>query len=148
MKVVERIEMVNVTVAGVTHTLTVESASELRDQLNDALEVRSLPAVEKVVVDTVCELFHVRRCDIFSRRRDEWICHPRAVAIYLLAQDHALTQSRIAALFMRDHGTVRHALVRVSNRLETDKAARADVTQLRATIAARLDKITTMQEAA
>jgi chromosomal replication initiation ATPase DnaA len=144
---VRRREVIDVDVAGMTLNLTPEDARHLRDRLDVVLGLRHAGAVEKAVLEAVAEHYKVEVSDLAGVTRPEWVVQPRHVAMFLMRVDHALLNTRIAAVFDRDHGTVTNAVRRVHDRIATNHAdIKRDLAAIRAAIAATLKQ--QQQEAA
>ncbi|MCH7226310.1 chromosomal replication initiator protein DnaA [Haloferula sp. A504] len=89
----------------------------------------SIDAIQRMVA----ERFDMRLADMASRRRPASIAGPRQIAMYL---SRRLTKSSLMeigeAFGGRDHGTVIHAVRKVTERIETDIEIRSQVAQIEA----------------
>ena len=89
----------------------------------------SIDAIQRMVA----ERFDMRLADMASRRRPASIAGPRQIAMYL---SRRLTKSSLMeigeAFGGRDHGTVIHAVRKVTERIETDVEIRSQVAQIEA----------------
>ncbi len=92
---------------------------------------------KQVTIDSiqrlVAERFDMRLADMASRRRPASIAGPRQIAMYL---SRRLTKSSLMeigeAFGGRDHGTVIHAVRKVTARIDTDPEVRIQVSQIEA----------------
>lgn len=81
----------------------------------------------------VAERFDMRLADMSSRRRPASIAGPRQIAMYLSRRMTKCSLMEIGEAFGgRDHGTVIHAVRKVTARIETDPEIRSQVAQLEA----------------
>ncbi|HEV8695813.1 MAG TPA: helix-turn-helix domain-containing protein, partial [Lysobacter sp.] len=75
--------------------------------------------VEDIVLELVCQEFHVSKADIFSRERSARVFWPRFVAMQLVHEITQSGQSEIGRFFGRDHGSVANALRQLKARMDT-----------------------------
>ena len=104
----------------------------LRDLLREETGKQvNVDAIQRAVADH----FDVRLADMTSRRRPASIAFPRQVAMYL---SRTLTKQSLMeigeAFGGRDHGTVIHAVKRITAQMETDPATRDAVGVIEASL--------------
>jgi chromosomal replication initiator protein len=91
----------------------------------------------QVTIDTiqrlVAERFDIRLADMASRRRPASIAGPRQIAMYLSRRLTRNSLMEIGEAFGgRDHGTVIHAVRKVTALIETDPRVRNEILQIEA----------------
>lgn len=87
-------------------------------------------AVVEAVIDTVCKAHALTETQLLSKPRPEHVAWPRQIAMTLAHWLSDLTQPEIAVRFRRDHQTVRWAVRRVRDRVETNAKDAAQVNEL------------------
>jgi chromosomal replication initiator protein len=113
----------------VNRPITLESAQEL---LADLLRASDRRVTIDDIQKRVAEHFNVKVSDMSSSRRSRSVARPRQVAMYLAKQLTSRSLPEIGRKFGgRDHTTVMHAVKRVEELAEADKAMAEDVDLLR-----------------
>lgn len=87
-------------------------------------------AMVEAVIDTVCKANALTETQLLSKPRPEHLAWPRQIAMTLAHWLSDLTQPEIAVRFRRDHQTVRWAVRRVRDRVETSPKDAAQVNEL------------------
>ncbi len=87
------------------------------------------------IMATVCSYFSVRMDDLTGKRRDREIALPRQVAMFLIRENTDCSLVHIGQLFGgRDHTTVLHGCMKITEDLKSDASLRTKVADLRKTI--------------
>ncbi len=105
--------------------LTLEAASRhVADLLQD--ETKTMVTIEGVQRE-VSNTFDIRVADMTSKRRPASIAFPRQIAMFLCRSMTKASLKEIGEAFNRDHGTVIHAVKRVTRELEKDESLQARI---------------------
>jgi chromosomal replication initiator protein len=109
--------------------ITLESAQEL---LHDLLRSNERRVTIDEIQKKVAEHFNVKMGDMVSARRARAVARPRQVAMYLAKQLTPRSLPEIGRKFGgRDHTTVMHAVKKIEELTEIDRALAEDVELLR-----------------
>ena len=99
---------------------------------------RATVPMPSVILDAVALITGISVDALTSKRRERQVAYARHLAMYLLRDLAQQSYAQIGRLLGgRDHTTVLHGYRRVSEMLESDPDVRRDLTEIRATIAAR-----------
>jgi len=83
------------------------------------------------IIPTVSQYYEIPRSDLVGPSRRQPLARQRQVAMYLCREHTGLSLPRIGAAFGgRDHTTVMHAVEKITNLLQTDKAIYDQVTAI------------------
>ena len=109
--------------------VTLESAQEV---LHDLLRANDRRVTIDEIQKRVAEHYNIRLADMHSARRSRAVARPRQVAMYLAKQLTPRSLPEIGRKFGgRDHTTVMHAVRRIEELLQTDRALAEDLDLLR-----------------
>jgi len=73
------------------------------------LEIRPSPsATTEQIIAEVCEKYRVKRKDLLSPIRSQFVMPARFEAIYRIREEKALSWAQIGRIFNRDHTTILH----------------------------------------
>jgi len=109
--------------------ITLESA---QDVLHDLLRANDRRVTIEEIQKRVAEHFNIRLADMHSARRARAVARPRQVAMYLSKQLTPRSLPEIGRKFGgRDHTTVMHAVRKIEELIEADKAMAEDLELLR-----------------
>lgn len=91
---------------------------------------------EKVALikSEVANWFGIKPHVLYSRIRPEHIAWPRQIAMNFAAEYSGVGLVSVGAMFGRDHGTIIHAMKRVSDRCHTEPATEQNIEALRSRI--------------
>lgn len=84
------------------------------------------------VIGLCCWHFNVSLEEMTRRCREETLTYIRQVTIYLLFRRTKLSRREIAKLVGRDHSTIRHSILTIIDRMDTDSYVREEVERLNA----------------
>ena len=113
----------------VGRAITLESTQEV---LHDLLRANDRRITIEEIQKRVAEHFNIRVADMHSARRARQVARPRQVAMYLAKQLTSRSLPEIGRKFGgRDHTTVMHAVKKVDELREGDKAFAEDLELLR-----------------
>lgn len=74
-----------------------------------------------VIIDVVCNYYHVTREDLIGKKKNKEIVYPRQMCIYLITEILTMPLAAIGAIFGgRDHTTVMHARDKISQDLQNN----------------------------
>ncbi|MGH2537686.1 MAG: chromosomal replication initiator protein DnaA [Candidatus Promineifilaceae bacterium] len=86
-----------------------------------------------VLLDTVCDYYHVTLEALRSNSRSRAVAFPRQVAMYLARTETEMSYPQIGErLGHRDHTTILYGYEKITELLETDSAVRRDVMEIKA----------------
>ncbi len=86
------------------------------------LEIRPSPsATTEQIIAEVCEKYHVKRKDLLSPIRSQFVMPARFEAIYRIREEKSLSWAQIGRIFNRDHTTILAAWRRHAETLEASK---------------------------
>ena len=114
-----------------------KSLLELAESITETIvgEAKTEVTIDKVQT-TVCEYFNITRNDLLSKSRKRQIVQARQIAMYLsrsLIANCSLATIG-AEIGGKDHATVLHACMTVSDLMSTDKVFRKYVTDIEAAL--------------
>ena len=92
----------------------------------------------QLVLDAICDYYHVTLADLKSGNRSRTVAEPRQVAMYLMQTMANTKQSAISSLLLRDRATVNHSVNKVDEACRRDEAFRKQVDRIKANIEAKL----------
>jgi len=73
--------------------------------------------IYEIVIDTVCNWFKIKKTELFSKNRDQYLVLPRSVAINLLRECTAFSYPQLANLTTKDHTSlVYHVSLRLNKK--------------------------------
>jgi chromosomal replication initiator protein len=100
--------------------------------LRDIVKLQSAaPLTADTIIPTVSQYYEIPRSDLVGPSRRQPLARQRQVAMYLCREHTGLSLPRIGAAFGgRDHTTVMHAVEKITNLLQTDKAIYDQVTAI------------------
>jgi chromosomal replication initiation ATPase DnaA len=98
--------------------------------IKDRLGYGSAGTIE-IIKDEVAKWFKLKPHVIYSRLRPEHIVWPRQVAMALSVELSGLSCVYVARYFRRDHGTLCHAMKRMSARCDTEPSVKQSIEGLR-----------------
>lgn len=106
----------------------------LREEVG-ALEKGSIAGTDaklvlKIITEEVCAKFRIDFQLVFSSTREQEICAPRHVIFYLARNLKGIPLSQIGRVFHRDHGSVLNGCRRVKDRVSTEPAFAAAVSEV------------------
>lgn len=79
----------------------------------------------ELIIEIVAEHYHIKASDMISDRRTKDITDPRHISMYLIRHMTSIPLQHIGKYFGgRDHSTVRHAIIKVENDIETDESTK------------------------
>lgn len=108
--------------------VTLESTQQI---LRDLLRANSKVITVEEIQKTVCQHFNVRMSDMHSSRRAQNVTRPRQMAMYLAKKLTPHSLPEIGRKFGgRDHTTVMHAVKKIQELAELDKAFSDDMALL------------------
>ena len=85
-----------------------------------------------VALRIIAAYFGLEVDDLLGRKRTKEIAYARQTAMYILREEHGLSQPAIGGVLGgRDHTTVRHGVDKIAGLVQTDETVRQDVLQLR-----------------
>lgn len=91
----------------------------------------SAPLTGDSIVSTVSQYYEIPKSDLLGPSRRQPLARQRQVAMYICREHTGLSLPRIGAAFGgRDHTTVMHAVEKITNLLQTDKAIYDQVTEI------------------
>ena len=77
----------------------------------------------QLIIDVVCEHFHITKEQMISKSRSNDIAKPRQIAMYLCKNMTGVSLENIGELLGgRDHSTVIHGINKVEAELQTNEA--------------------------
>ena len=77
----------------------------------------------QLIIDVVCEHFHITKEQMISKSRSNDIAKPRQIAMYLCKNMTGVSLENIGELLGgRDHSTVIHGINKVESELQTNEA--------------------------
>ena len=106
--------------------------SALRSEVRSLQEIGSLRAHRPEMIRRfVSGHYNMEDGELTSQRRPGRIAWPRQIAMYLTRQTTTLTLDDIGAIYGgRDHGTVKHALERVSDEMSINPVFAQEVNEM------------------
>lgn len=103
--------------------------------LKRAAKIEKKPITPDTILTCTCNYFHVKKEDVFTKSRKQNIVQVRQIAMYLTQKHTSLSSSRIGQLIgNRNHATVLHSCRNVEDRLHVDKAFKAKVDEIEASL--------------
>jgi chromosomal replication initiator protein len=91
----------------------------------------SAPLTADSIVSTVSQYYEIPRSELIGPSRRQPLARQRQVAMYICREHTGLSLPRIGAAFGgRDHTTVMHAVEKITNLLQEDKAIYDQVTEI------------------
>lgn len=133
--------------------LTKENTSNIPQPLIEFLLERRLSGLAgtdllEFCVQRVCSHYKVSRKALFARTRVERVVMARQTAIYLMNKHFSVQRKYIAAYFEFDHTTIRHSLIAVNNRIDTEEAYKAEILRLMDNLKLSNDSIIELKKSA
>ena len=116
--------------ATLTHApVTLDLATNvLRDIV---IQKDSAPLTADSIISTVTQYYEIPKSELLGPSRRQPLARQRQVAMYICREHTGLSLPRIGAAFgARDHTTVMHAVEKITNLLQTDKAIYDQVTEI------------------
>ncbi|MCZ7534395.1 MAG: chromosomal replication initiator protein DnaA [Acidimicrobiia bacterium] len=100
--------------------------------LQDVVKLQSAaPLTSDTIISAVAQYYEIPKTDIVGGSRRQPLARQRQVGMYLCRENTGLSLPRIGAAFGgRDHTTVMHAVEKITNLLQTDKAVYDQVTAI------------------
>jgi len=100
--------------------------------LRDVVKLQSAaPLTADTIISTVTQYYEIPRSELVGPSRRQPLARQRQVAMYICREHTGLSLPRIGAAFGgRDHTTVMHAVEKITNLLQTDKAVYDQVTEI------------------
>lgn len=93
------------------------------------------PVTVDNIVNVVCKHYGLEASALFSKSRKREVVQARQIAMFLAKNNTSLSTSKIGAqIGNKDHATVLHACKTIAELREVDKAFRAEVDELQATL--------------
>jgi len=84
------------------------------------------------VLSLVSEYYRISTSDLISKKRTANYVFPRQIAMYLIKTLYDLPYKKIGTFFNnRDHSTVMHSVVKITNEIEMDANVKNDVEKLK-----------------
>lgn len=100
------------------------------------MEFDSRKAME--VIEVVCASFQTTVAALRGRKRHSQTVLSRHIAMWLVMQLTEITSVDCGTIFLRDHGTVFHAVKHIQDLIDTDPSIRKRVESLKTIAQARL----------
>lgn len=116
-----------------TNTVDLDFAKEaLFNYLPDS---EKEPPTSDFITETVCRRYNISKNDILGSKRSRDIAYPRQIAMYLIRDIIESSYEKIAEYFHKnDHTTVRHAVMKIKEKLDTDDELKEEIKNLKAKI--------------
>jgi chromosomal replication initiator protein len=101
----------------------------------DTIDRKAKSITPKRVLDCVSKYYHIGVDEMRSESRARQIALPRQVAMYILAEDLAMSTPKIATeLGRKDHTTAMHSIKKIRKDIVVNFQLREDVTMIRQTV--------------
>lgn len=84
----------------------------------------------KAVMEFVAARYNLEVCELVGNGRSAYLSKARGLAMYLMRSVHGIQHQSIAYYFNRDRSTVEQALQTVSDRRDTEKKYRLELSAL------------------
>jgi chromosomal replication initiator protein len=89
------------------------------------------PLTSDSIISTVIQYYELPRSELLGPSRRQPLARQRQIAMYICREQTGLSLPRIGAAFGgRDHTTVMHAVEKITNLLQADKAVYDEVTAI------------------
>ena len=99
--------------------ITIEITKRILDEMGNVVQVKQITF--ESIVEAVADHYHIKKDELFNKKRTQSIAYPRQIAMYLCRELADMSYPRIGELFGgRDHTTVIHAYEKISNKCKTD----------------------------
>lgn len=99
----------------------------------DPRHFKGEPKVDRdKVIGLCCWHFGVSLEEMIIRCREETMSYRRQAMIYLLFRRTKLSRREVAKLVGRDHSTIRHSILTIIDRMDTDSHVREEIERLNA----------------
>ncbi len=99
--------------------ITIEITKRILDEMGNVVQVKQITF--ESIVEAVAEHYHIKKDELFNKKRTQSIAYPRQIAMYLCRELADMSYPRIGELFGgRDHTTVIHAYEKISNKCKID----------------------------
>ncbi len=125
---VRELEGAIVQVAAAAHMLGVPITRQVaQEALRDLCSLRYNQRISvDMIVELVCDHFHVKLSELQSARRAKSLVYPRQLAMYLVKDLTEKTLNEIGGFFGgRDHTTVLHSIRKIQKALDTNDETRS-----------------------
>ncbi len=109
--------------------ITLEVTKKILDDMGNIVQVKQITF--ESIVQAVAEHYHIKKDELFNKKRTQSIAYPRQIAMYLCREMADMSYPRIGELFGgRDHTTVIHAYEKISNKCKIDLKLQNDLKTL------------------
>jgi chromosomal replication initiator protein len=100
--------------------------------LRDIVKLQAAaPLTADLIISTVAQYYELPQSELLGPSRRQPLARQRQIAMYISREQTGLSLPRIGAAFGgRDHTTVMHAVEKITNLLQTDKAVYDEVTAI------------------